>query len=129
MRRANLGNMFAPLLASGWINQLDAQTPSPTANAKIGKVFHETCQPPLCARGHNDFFGALRRLLPYKSLPHAGLSRFVINAQILRLPWRFRRCAASNFRQWSMAYLISLGEGIVFMGKVTEMAGRYTLVR
>jgi hypothetical protein len=40
MRRANLGNMFAPLLASVWINQLHAQTHSPIANAKIGKVFH-----------------------------------------------------------------------------------------
>jgi hypothetical protein len=46
MRRANLGDMFAPLLASGWIYQLHAQTPSPSTNAKIGKVFHETCQPP-----------------------------------------------------------------------------------
>ena len=45
MRHANLGNMFAPLLASGRINQLHAQTPSPKTNAKIGKVFHETCQP------------------------------------------------------------------------------------
>jgi hypothetical protein len=44
MRHANLGNMFAPLLASGRINQLHAQTPSPKANAKIGKVFHETCR-------------------------------------------------------------------------------------
>jgi hypothetical protein len=44
MRRANLGNMFAPLLASGWINQPHAQTPFPTTNAKVGKVFHETCQ-------------------------------------------------------------------------------------
>jgi len=41
MRRANLGNMFARLLASGWINELHAQTPFPTTNAKIGKVFHE----------------------------------------------------------------------------------------
>jgi hypothetical protein len=46
MRCANLGDMFAPLLASGWINQLHAQTPSPTTNAKIGKVFHEACPPP-----------------------------------------------------------------------------------
>jgi hypothetical protein len=45
MRHANLGNMFAPLLASGRINQLHAQTASPKANAKIGKVFHEICQP------------------------------------------------------------------------------------
>jgi len=41
MRRANLGNMFARLLASGWINQLHAQKPFPTTNAIIGKVFHE----------------------------------------------------------------------------------------
>jgi hypothetical protein len=46
MRRANRSDIFAPLLASGWINQLHAQTPSPTTNAKIGKVFHEACQPP-----------------------------------------------------------------------------------
>jgi hypothetical protein len=56
MRRANLGNMFAPLLASGWINQLHAQTPSPTTNAKIGKEFHETCQPPQ---------DAIRKILRY----------------------------------------------------------------
>ena len=36
---------YAPLLASVRINQLHAQTPSPTTNAKIGKVFHENCQP------------------------------------------------------------------------------------
>jgi hypothetical protein len=52
MRRANLGNMFAPLLASGLINQLHAQTPFPTTNAKIGKVFHETYRKPQGARGH-----------------------------------------------------------------------------
>ena len=41
MRRANLGNMFAPLLASSRINQLNAQTRSLITDAKIGKVFHE----------------------------------------------------------------------------------------
>src|SRR5262245_18009599 len=45
MRRAKLGNMFGRLLASGWINQLQAQTPSQTACAKVGKLFQESCQP------------------------------------------------------------------------------------
>jgi hypothetical protein len=62
MRRANLGNMFATLLASGLINQLHAQTPSPTTDAKIGKVFHETCKTPQEARGHNHFSDALRQM-------------------------------------------------------------------
>jgi hypothetical protein len=64
MRRANLGNMFASLLASGWINQLHAQTPSTTTDAKIGKVFHETCQTPQGARGHNHYESATRRPVP-----------------------------------------------------------------
>ena len=50
MRRANLGNMFASQSASGWINQLHAQTLSPITYAKTGKVFHETCQTPQGAR-------------------------------------------------------------------------------
>jgi hypothetical protein len=33
--------MIAPLLASGWINQLHVQTPSPITDAIIEKVFHE----------------------------------------------------------------------------------------
>jgi hypothetical protein len=45
MRRASLGNMFAPQLASDLIDQLHAQTLSPITYAKIRKVFHETCQP------------------------------------------------------------------------------------
>jgi hypothetical protein len=51
--------IFALLLASGWINQLHAQTSSPTTNAKIGKVFHETCQPSRDPRGHNHLSAAL----------------------------------------------------------------------
>src|SRR5215475_8698924 len=39
MRRANLGNMFAPLLASGWINQLHAQTPPRQLMLKSEKYF------------------------------------------------------------------------------------------
>src|SRR5215475_9605347 len=52
--------MFASLLASGWINALLAQISFPTTNAIIGKVFHEACQTPQGARGHNQFSGALR---------------------------------------------------------------------
>jgi hypothetical protein len=39
MRRANLGNMIAPLLASGWINQLHAQTPPRQLMLKSEKYF------------------------------------------------------------------------------------------
>jgi hypothetical protein len=96
MRRANLGNVFGRLLASGWINQLHAQTLSLRTNAKIGKVFQEigkvfqeTCQPPQGAIGHNHLSGALyvlRRLSPHMRLPHAGLSRFMVSVKILHPP-------------------------------------------
>jgi hypothetical protein len=39
MRRANLGTMFAPLLASGWINQPHAQTPLQQLMLKSEKYF------------------------------------------------------------------------------------------
>jgi hypothetical protein len=39
MRRANLGNMFAPLLASGWINQPHVQTPLQQLMLKSEKYF------------------------------------------------------------------------------------------
>jgi hypothetical protein len=45
MRRANLGNMFAPLLASGWINQLNAQTPIQQLMLKSEKYFMKIGSP------------------------------------------------------------------------------------
>ena len=73
MRRVNLGNMFAPQSASGWINQFHAQTLSPITYAKTGKVFHETCQTPQGARGNYHFSGALRcpavAVAPHVSAP------------------------------------------------------------
>ena len=47
------GQYVCALLASGWINQLHAHTPFPTTNAKIGKVFHETCQPQVWLSRHD----------------------------------------------------------------------------
>jgi len=45
MRRANLGSMFAPLLASGWINQLHAQTPLQQLMLKSEKYFMKLVSP------------------------------------------------------------------------------------
>jgi hypothetical protein len=45
MRRANLGSMFAPLLASGWINQLHAQTPLQQLMLKSEKYFMKIVSP------------------------------------------------------------------------------------
>jgi hypothetical protein len=45
MRSANLDNMFAPLLASDWINQLHAQTPLQQLMLKSEKYFMKFVSP------------------------------------------------------------------------------------
>jgi hypothetical protein len=45
MRRANLDDMFAPLLASGWINQPHAQTPLQQLMLKSEKYFMKLISP------------------------------------------------------------------------------------
>jgi hypothetical protein len=86
MRRANLGNMFALLWASGWINQLLAKTLLPTTDAKIGKVFHEPCQPAQGDREHNHFSVALRcpavAVAPHESVPCRAFPIYVKRSNI-----------------------------------------------
>ena len=55
MRRANLGNRFAPLLASGWINQLHAQTPLQQLMLKSEKYFMKLVGP---TEGENMAFSS-----------------------------------------------------------------------
>jgi hypothetical protein len=55
MRRANLDNMFAPLFASGWINQPHAQTPLQQLMLKSEKYFMKLVSP---TEGKNRAFSS-----------------------------------------------------------------------